>query len=308
MLEAPPLNVAVCALTYRRPDGLKRLVEGLNALGFQRNQTPNLTVIIVDNDPSASAKQLCQSLSQQAKWPIKYVHEPRPGIAFGRNAAINSAPPTADFIAFIDDDEYPDPLWLDELLCAQKLYSADVILGRVIPKFEESAPLWAAKGQFFDRPQHKSGTALECAQTNNVLISSKITRDAGLRFDERFAWNNGDDTFFFMQVHRAHYSIVWTNEAIVYETIPRTRTDVRWLLQRAIRHANWYVHFERSLSPSLKIQSLRLAKSCIRILEGVLSVPFALFRGKAPLIKSFQKIALGTGMLLGLMRVELRLR
>ena len=42
--------------------------------------------------------------------------EGRRGIPQARNAAVAVALERADFVAFIDDDEVPSPLWLAELL------------------------------------------------------------------------------------------------------------------------------------------------------------------------------------------------
>ncbi len=49
---------AICIATYRRPVGLTRLVQGLERLEVQSCEVLSLEVIIVDNDPAASARGL----------------------------------------------------------------------------------------------------------------------------------------------------------------------------------------------------------------------------------------------------------
>ncbi len=109
--------LAVCALTYRRPEGLARLLDGLAGLAFS-GEPPELRIIIVDNDPDRSARAFCDERARSFPWPLEYRHEPTPGIAPARNAALEAAR-GADWIAFIDDDEVPEQAWLDSLIQAQ---------------------------------------------------------------------------------------------------------------------------------------------------------------------------------------------
>ena len=51
--------ISVCVSTYQRPEGLKRLLDGLNQLTFSKCETPKLEVIVVDNDSSEEARAVC---------------------------------------------------------------------------------------------------------------------------------------------------------------------------------------------------------------------------------------------------------
>src|SRR5215218_7475135 len=140
------MKVAVCIITYRRPKGLKRLIESLNKLTFDKCKAPNLQVIVVDNDPAGLAYEFCEGISSDLNWPLKRSVEPRRGIPYARNKAVACAQEEhVDFIAFIDDDEVPEPSWLDELLYIQELYGADVTAGPVSPHFTRPVASWMKK-------------------------------------------------------------------------------------------------------------------------------------------------------------------
>ena len=93
------MNVAVCIITYKRPDGLTRLLKGINALTF-RGERPGLRVIVVDNDEAASGRKTCDAVQPDLSYKLEYFIEPRRGIPFARNKAVAVAKHMADFIAF----------------------------------------------------------------------------------------------------------------------------------------------------------------------------------------------------------------
>ncbi len=73
---------------------------------------PAIRVLVIDNDPAGSGEAVVSALDSDA---VRYVHEPRPGIAAARNRALDEAA-SYDLLIFIDDDEWPNPTWLQSLL------------------------------------------------------------------------------------------------------------------------------------------------------------------------------------------------
>ena len=106
--------VAVCIATYRRPDGLRRLLHALEQLEFRVSALPSVYVVVVDNDPSVGAGfQVCNEI-HDFRWKLQALREQRKGISFARNTAMHRALELgADAIVFIDDDEVPEPEWLE---------------------------------------------------------------------------------------------------------------------------------------------------------------------------------------------------
>ena len=68
-------HISVCVCTYRRPQFLKRLLEGLGA-----QDTGGLftySIVVADNDHLRSAEPVVSSFSATSLIPIKYCMEPR---------------------------------------------------------------------------------------------------------------------------------------------------------------------------------------------------------------------------------------
>src|SRR5271169_1441847 len=95
-------RVAICIGTFERQELLRQLLSGISQLTFHKARTPDIEIIVVDNDPLQSAREVCAAAS--VPWPIKYVTEAKRGITYVRNRALAEAG-SVDFIAFIDDDE-----------------------------------------------------------------------------------------------------------------------------------------------------------------------------------------------------------
>lgn len=292
--------VSICIITYQRPQGLRRLLEGLDRLDFNKIDPPNLEIIVIDNDLSGSAYQLCKEIESNFRWILKYGIEPQRGISYARNRAIASVSEDADFIATIDDDEVPEPYWLEQLLLVQQEYNADVVTGPVIARFEQDdIPEWVKKGKFFDQSRHSTGQPMKVAFTNNVMVRAEIFRKLDKVFDDRFAVTGGEDSHLFMRLYRDGAKIIWADEAIVYEWVPKSRTKLTWLLRRNFHGWSAQSLLERELYPSLKVQAIRLAKGSGLILFGILGLLPSLIRGKAAAIAAILNICRGAGTFAG---------
>ncbi len=293
------MRVAICIITYQRLAGLKRLLEGLNQLTFERCEPSSLEVVVVNNHPDTPVKALCDHLP--FRWTLKCCVEPRRGISFARNKAIECVSPESDFVAFIDDDEVPDPRWLDELLFVQKTCAADVVSGPVRPHFEQPVPNWILQGRFFERTQYPTGTILNAAATNNVLIRRSVLQPLDVVFDERWALSGGEDWHLFRRLHAAGSKIVWANEALVCEWIPKSRTNLRWLIQRSYRRGNTESLCEIALNSTFATRCYCVFKGVRRMILGTLLMPLACLKGPAAAVKNLRYLSHSVGMLAGVL-------
>jgi succinoglycan biosynthesis protein ExoM len=290
------MRVAICITTFRRTNLLQRALQGVSRLKFRKVAAPEIEVIVVDNDPSLSASDVCKS--PMLSGLVRYVEEPRRGIVHVRNRAIAEAS-GSDFLAFLDDDEVPCEMWLDELLATQEKFSADVVAGPTPPVYEQGLPEWIKRGSFFERPRHDTGTSLEFCASGNVLLRTEVFPNVG-KFDDNFQLTGGEDTQFFLRVQRAGYKIVWSNEAVAWETVPKDRATLNWILRRGYQSGNTWSLAEMSIETSAKYRALRFFKGTAHVIAGLAGAVSGLFLGKIAFAKNLRRAFLGAGMLTGL--------
>ena len=293
------MSIAVCALTYKRPNGLRRLIAGLQAQQFG-GPSPDVRVVVVDNDPDASAREICARLADGARWPIQYVVEQRAGIACARNAALDNVG-DAELVCFIDDDEVPDERWLDELLSVRCAYGADVVGGPVIPHFPEAVPEWVLKGGFFHRQRYRTGQRRPYAFTNNVLFRRQIVDELSLRFNERWALMGCEDQAFFSAIGQAGYKIVWANDAIVTEWVPLTRANAEWLIRRLYRVGNSTSFIERDLRSRWWLYPALLSRSAAWLVIGAGRLVTSPVCGRVAYVRAIQAFAYAAGLFTGVL-------
>ena len=290
------MRVAICIATFKRTKLLQELLKGVSELTFQKVARPEIQVIVADNDARGTAADVCRSIPM--RWPVKYVIQPRRGISQTRNLAISEVG-EVDFVAFIDDDEVPEPVWLDELLWAQQRFGADAVAGRILPAFTVDVPTWVKESKLFDKQPHATGDFIDFSSTGNALVARTVF-DRVQTFDERFGLTGGEDTHFFLRIRRAGFKIAWSSEAIVHERISTDRGNLAWLLRRAYRGGNSWVLVESTLDKRVATRLVRVAKAFGRIFQGGLGVPISLFLGRAAVTRALRSICLGAGMLTGL--------
>ena len=120
-------HISVCICTYKRPVFLKRLL-----IELSRQNTGGLftySIVVADNDQAKSAQATIDEMRSICMIPIEYCFEIRQNIALARNKVVENA--VGDFLAFIDDDEFPDRDWLMMLFTTCKRYKVDGVLGPV---------------------------------------------------------------------------------------------------------------------------------------------------------------------------------
>lgn len=228
------VRVTVAVLTYLRPDDLAEILPLLLHQARDVETAPvggisyRAQVAVVDNDPAAGAAGLVRATPG-----LLYFHEPRPGIAHARNLALDAAT-ESDLLVFIDDDERPRVGWLRALLTTRNETGAAVVAGRVVSEFDVAPDAWVQAGGFFRRRSLLTGTPIDVAATNNLLLELRVIRSFGVRFDPRFGLTGGEDTLFTRALHARGVSMVWCNEAVVTDVVPADRVTRRAVLRRAM--------------------------------------------------------------------------
>lgn len=236
------LSVVIAVLTYQRPDDLETVLPRL--LQQAASSLLDASVLLVDNDPHGSARQVAEKF---AAAKLRYANETHPGIAAARNRALTEA---ADFdlLVFIDDDEVPVENWL-KLLVEQYLTTGPAgVAGPVVSEYAHEPSAWIKGGEFFKRRRMASGSALGVAATNNLLLDLRQVRSLGLAFDERFGLSGGSDTLFTRQLVKRGGHLIWCDEAVVIDRVPASRLTKDWVLRRALRSGNSFSRVALELS------------------------------------------------------------
>ena len=225
-------HITICICTYKRSELLRQLLTSL-----ERQITEGLfdySVVIVDNDKAGLAAPVAELCARQSNIRMSYYLEPEQNIAIARNKAVDSA--KGDFVAFIDDDEFPDENWLLNLYKALHQFRADGVLGPVKPCFETEPPPWIIRGKLCERESFQTGATIQNpkhTRTGNVLLDRKIF-DKGSLFDPLFGKTGGEDVDFFRRMIQKGNTFVWCNEACVHEVIPPQRLKRSFFLKRAL--------------------------------------------------------------------------
>ena len=281
-------HVTVCICTFKRPDLLLRALKEI--VGQETGGLFTFSVVVTDNDSAESARSAVAGFAAGSPVRVVYAPEPRQNIALARNQALRNAP--GDFIAFIDDDEFPVPSWLLSHFRSLAEHGADGVLGPVNPHFGDTPPPWAVKGRFFERPTHATGFVIPLAEarTGNVLFRRSILEGSDEPFHPQFG-TGGEDVDFFRRMMGQGRRFVWCQEGAVFETVPPSRCTRKYLLRRALlRGRNTIRH---SAGRGRKIVTSLLAVPLYTLL-----LPFLLLGGEHRFLKYLIKLCDHSGRLL----------
>jgi glycosyltransferase involved in cell wall biosynthesis len=221
------------------------------------------------------------------------VVEPLPGVANARNRCLREA--QTGLIAFIDDDEVPQPAWLRALLHCRSETAADAVFGSVVPVFDAPPPAWSGNGALFTKPRRATGSVVgwEATYTANVLLTRRLLRLAGGAFDERFAASGGEDVLLFRRAERKGARFVWCDEAVVREHLPAGRLRLPWLLRRAFNGGQTWVRVRVDSQPRAWLP-LALRGAASALVATVLILP-ALAVSRAAAVRQAFRLAGGLG-------------
>jgi succinoglycan biosynthesis protein ExoM len=294
------MHVAVCCITFRRPNGLRRLLAGLNALRFDKTPQPEITVVVVNNNPDAPIRPVIEEIKPLFRWCLIVGEEAAQGVSSARNRALDLLPAGVDAVAFIDDDEVPEARWLDELIHVCRASGATIVQGPVRPQFSEGVPDWIVRGRFFEHGPYADGTPLHYAATNNSLIGADVIHALGLRFDLRFNRTGGEDQQFFGAAIRAGHRVVTACNAIVIETVPKSRTCLRYLLRRRFRMGGTLAMIDR-IEDRRRWRTRRLLKGLGRMALGAVQTLSVVTDGRVGFARGLMNVAWGAGAVAGLL-------
>lgn len=276
-----PVKIVVAVLTYRRPEGISKLLDVLTRQHQNPARPYALTVLVVDNDAAGSGWSAIEPFIAKGAYAVdeasdrpklKYCVEKQQGIPFARNRALDEAPDGTDLFCFLDDDEWPVDHWLDAMLSVREATSADCVYGPVEPVYPEQADDYFIRAGVFERKRRQDREQIKYAASNNVMFDYALFCGHGLRFEERMRYTGGTDFVFFDQAVRKGVQIFWADAALVHDIVPASRMNWKWVLQRQYRLGNTFAVAEK-LYGDRKSAAYRFAYGVARVGLGVAMLP-----------------------------------
>jgi len=218
--------------TFRRENLLQPLLSAIAAQLAALPEWAEAEVIVVDNSPEASACALDGSVNP----PVRFIHEPRRGVAHVRNIGVRSAQGT--HIVFIDDDELPASGWL-AAFAVRARGGDDACFGPVEPHYETAPP--ETLKPLLDRIFHRdlgleSGTDVSCHRaylgSGNSMFSRRVLGNMVEVFDPSFNTGGEDVLLLRHLVDDLSVTLTWAPEAKVLEIVPTERLTPQFVARR----------------------------------------------------------------------------
>jgi GT2 family glycosyltransferase len=164
----PPLTVAIC--TKDHPELVARAIRSLFDAAAGAPDGSSLEILVVDN---ASSDERTREVADSFHG-VRYVCEPKPGLDFARNRAIEES--CTELLAFLDDDAVADRRWLKGLQKASAQNpDAGAFTGPVLPyELEtEAQVLFEARGGFGPKLESRRFAA-DCRDVRNYPCNAGL--------------------------------------------------------------------------------------------------------------------------------------
>lgn len=228
LATAPALSIVVP--TFRResflPPLFQAVVDEVASVALQ------VELVLVDNSPEGSAR----TADAVAPAFVRYVHEPRPGVAHARNRGVAEA--RGGHVIFLDDDEVPASGWLAAFADAAGRGDR-AVFGSVEPQFQEDPPpaLLAPLDRIFSRrlpaaPGAEVQHLRAYLGSGNSMFARATLALVDPPFDTSFN-AGGEDVWLFRRLVDLHQvPMIWRPDALVHEIVPPHRATLTFLRAR----------------------------------------------------------------------------
>jgi succinoglycan biosynthesis protein ExoM len=259
------IDISVVVLSYDRVHLLERTLRA--CLDPQTAPGVAFEIVVVDNHPDRLAQALVEGLARTAAAPLTYLSDARRNVSIVRNLGIKAA--RGRYVAFIDDDEAPDPQWLSQLLTCLERTGADAAFGPKHPVFEGGrAPAWDPEGWRYtldfrlpaDTELHLFGRLRRKGKglgSGNAAFRVATCFDVDEPFSVAFGDGNGEDTHLLFRLALAGRRFVWCPSALVREYIELDRAKPGYMITRMKRGSQ---HYAASRIATARRKRLTLAK------------------------------------------------
>ncbi len=245
--------VSIVTPTLNRPAPLLRALRSLTAQRVPDGH--RIELVVVDNSPDGNARDAVEAISRESAIPLRYVCEPRPGIAVARNRGVRES--GGDWVAFLDDDEEAAPDWVQSLCAAATRSGADAVFGPVVARPEaDTANVDDASvllAYFERRRELADGDDLTSwyayLGTNNSMFRRATCLASPQPFEEALDRIGGEDSLLLLQLYRKGRRFAWARGATVIEWVPQRRLTWSYVRRRKMLSGQIRTFVHRMLAP-----------------------------------------------------------
>jgi succinoglycan biosynthesis protein ExoM len=289
-------SYSVCITTARRNEFLRELLASVE----QQTWLPapdGFEVIVVDNNPDASAKAVVDAFGSQP-WPIRYLHNPVPSIPISRNTAVAAAR-HQDLVLIDDDQLLPPGLFhrLEETWRDQPPTTAAGLFHRKL-QFEPGVSIWAKRGGVDPPLNYSQGSTLppSHAHTGGVVVRRGVFDR--VRFDEKWGLRGCDDNAFFKAIGADGLSVVYLRSVEIIERIDPGRSTFRALVVQGYQQGLCFAHVELEAARGLDT-AVFLAKAVMAFGVYGVALPFAVLLRQRRAIRTLKMFVRQIGKIVG---------
>lgn len=231
-MPRPDVSVVICAYSDERRQTLLAGVESLR----RQTRPPLEVIVVVDHN-----RELLEWVARCLQDVTAVANRDRPGLAAARNAGVDSA--AGGVVAFLDDDAYAAPDWLERL---SRAYRDPRVLGAggaVVPQFEAGRPRWLPEEFDWAVGCSYRGLPSAPAPVRNLIGCNMSFRRDALKRAGGFAPGMGrieadgtgcEETELCIRLGQLHPEgrFFYDPEARVGHHVPRARASLAYFLSR----------------------------------------------------------------------------
>ena len=224
-------DISAVITTYNRSE---MLAKALEALLSQKSGGVRYEVVVVDNNSTDNTRATIEAFIARGHTNLRYVFEPKQGIAHGRNAGIDAA--RADIIAFTDDDVVVTDNWIAIIKRAfDGNPNVEYIGGKILPLWTDPPPRWLTVDHWWplallDRGDNRfyvNASHPLCLPTANASFRRELFSRIGL-FSPEFSGR--EDHELFVRLWQAGGQGLYEPDLVVMATVQPER------LRKAYHH------------------------------------------------------------------------
>ena len=184
--------ISVIVPVYKVEPYLDRCVQSIVGQTYK-----NLEIILVDDGSPDNCPAMCDAWAERDS-RVRVIHKTNGGLSDARNAGMDAA--TGEYIAFVDSDDWIEPVMYEELLKRSKSTGSDIVSCDAVRVWADGTPSKKMVRVAEDRVMNKSEAMQALIQASSLIqtvwnklyksfVAKKIQFEKGkLHEDEFWSW------------------------------------------------------------------------------------------------------------------------